>query len=87
MNTRTLAAAKDMEAQRVPDWKLAYTIPELAAATGYGETTLHEAISEGRLVAHTDGPKKTYVMRDDAITFLLSNPRRVPTKLKVVANG
>jgi excisionase family DNA binding protein len=55
MTPRAHAAALEMEQQRLPDWKLAYRMPEAAAATGLGESTLWKRIAEGKLVAKKDG--------------------------------
>ena len=54
MTPRTTAAAKDLD-QNLPDWKLAYRIPEAAAATGLGESTIWKRIAAGKLTARRDG--------------------------------
>jgi excisionase family DNA binding protein len=66
-----------MEADRLPDWKLAYRIEEAAAATGYGESTLWKKIAAGKLRAKKDGAM-TIVQRDELQRYLDELPDLVP---------
>lgn len=63
----------------MPDWKLAYRVPEAAAATGLGESTIWKKISEGRLVARRDGAA-TLIERDELQRYIRSLPAVQPGK-------
>lgn len=83
MTPRTQAAARDMEALHLPDWKLAYSPYEAAAATGYGESTIRLKIATGEIEARKDG-EKVLILRDDLVRFLRSLPKAPAPKLKAV---
>lgn len=74
------AAAKDMEGT-IPDWKLAYRVPEAAAATGLGESTIWKKISEGKLMAKRDGAA-TLIEREELQRYLRSLPKVQPGATK-----
>lgn len=82
MTPRTQAAARDMEADHLPDWKLAYSVAGAAAATDYGESTIRLKISEGLIEARKDG-EKTVILRDELVRYFHSLPIVKPTKLRV----
>ena len=69
MNPTTHKAAKSMEERRLPDWKLAYRIHEVCAATGLGKTTIFKRISEGKLRAKRDG-RITIILRSELQRYL-----------------
>jgi hypothetical protein len=80
MNQRAHAAAKEMDPV-IPNWKISYRIPEAAAATGYGESTLWKRISEGRLKAKKDG-NFTVIEADELRRFVRDLPdAKVPGTL------
>jgi excisionase family DNA binding protein len=79
MNQRTHAAAVAMEEERLPDWKLAYRIPEAAAAAGMGESTLWKKISEGKLRAKKDGAV-TVIKRQELQRYIDELPDVVPSR-------
>lgn len=72
MNARAHLAAKEMDPE-FPNWKISYRIPEAAAATGYGESTLWKRISEGRLKAKKDG-NFTVIEADELRRFVRELP-------------
>ena len=80
MNTRTLAAAHQL--QKRPVEKLAYTPEEAALATGYGVSTIRLKIALGEIIARKDG-EKTVIRRVDLEAFLDALPRAPAPKLKV----
>jgi len=80
MNARAHSAANAMEAQRLPDWKLAYRVHEAAAATGFGESTLWKKIAEGKLKARRDGAV-TIITRKELERYLDDLPEVIPSKL------
>lgn len=55
--------------------KLAFTVEELAAATGIGRTRIFEAIKHGRLRARKNG-RATIILAEDAREFLTALPAR-----------
>lgn len=69
----TQDAAKHMEAHRLPDWKLAYRVVEAAAATGFGESTLWQKISQGKLKAKKDGTA-TVIKREELQRYIDALP-------------
>lgn len=82
MTPRTTAAAHKLEEATLPDWKLAYSYPEAAAATSYGESTLRLKVAQGELEARKDG-EKTIILREELLRYLRALPKAVPSKLKV----
>lgn len=72
MSPNAHAAAKEME-QTMPDWKLAYRVPEAAAATGFGESTIWKKIKDGKLTARRDG-NVTVIERTELQRYLQSLP-------------
>ena len=83
MTPRTQAAARDMEDQNLPDWKLAYSVDEAAAATSYGESTIRLKIAQGEIEARKDG-EKVIILREDLVRHLRSLPKAPAPKLKAV---
>ena len=83
MTPRTQAAAREMESERLPDWKRSYSIDEACAATSYGETTIWRALRVGKLKAKQDG-KKILILRDELDRYLANLPDYIPASLKVV---
>lgn len=83
MNPRTHAAAKDMEASHVPDWKLAYSIDEVCAATSWGETTVWRKLRTGDLRGKSDG-RKVVILREELDRHLNALPDYVPAVLRAV---
>lgn len=81
MNQRVHSAGLEMESQRLPDWKLAYRVPEAAAATGFGESTLWKKIAEGKLAAKKDG-QVTIIKREELARYLDALPDVTPSKVK-----
>jgi excisionase family DNA binding protein len=79
MNGRAHTAAVEMEVEKLPDWKLAYRIPEAAAATGFGESTLWKKIAEGKLKAKKDG-QVTIIKREELTRYLDELPDVAPSK-------
>ena len=75
MTARTHEAAKDMEAARFPDWKMAYRIPEAAAAIGLGESTIWKRIKDGAIRAKRDGAV-TLIERGELTRYLQNLPER-----------
>jgi Helix-turn-helix domain len=73
LNALAHAASKEMEAQRLPDWKLSYRIDEACAATGYGKTKIWRLIRAKKLVAKKDDGV-TIILREDLQTYLKSLP-------------
>ena len=71
MQTSRLAydAPARVQATTAPPGKLAYTVPELVAATGVGRTTLYEEMKAGRLRTCKVG-KRTLVTAEDARAWL-----------------
>lgn len=53
--------------------KLAYTIPEVIAATGLGRTTIYEEIAAGRLAAKKRGGS-TIILREALTAYLTALP-------------
>lgn len=72
MTPRTMAAAKKLD-QTMPDWKIAYRIPEAAAATGLGVSTLWKKIAAGKLTARRDGGV-TLIERDELQRYVRELP-------------
>lgn len=56
--------------------KLAYSIKEACNITGLGRTLLYAEIGSGKLVARKCG-RRTVILADDLITYLMSLPRDV----------
>lgn len=81
MTPRTTNAARQMEQDRIPDWKLAYSLDEAAAATSYGESTLRLKIALGELEARKDG-QKVIIERDELKRFIAALPKVQPSKLR-----
>ncbi len=73
MNAAAHSAANDMEAQRLPDWKLSYRIDEACAATGYGKTKIWKLIRAKKLTAKKDDGV-TIILREDLQTYLKNLP-------------
>ena len=48
----------------LPQWKLAYRIPEACAATGYKRSKLYEIIKEGKIAVKKDG-SCTFILRSE----------------------
>ncbi|HEY2010571.1 MAG TPA: helix-turn-helix domain-containing protein [Rhizomicrobium sp.] len=69
MSTKTHAAAKTMESGSLPDWKLAYRIPEAAAATGLSEPTIWRRIKRGQIRARREWGV-TLITRADLQAYL-----------------
>ena len=78
MTRRSAArAAKEMEREGFPDWKLSYRVPEAAAATGLGESTVWKLLDAGKLAARKDG-KATLIERAELQRYITSLPTREP---------
>lgn len=71
-------AAKKMEADRIPDWKLAYRLDEAAATLGIGLSTVKLRIRQKRLTAKKDG-SATIIERDEIRRYLAALPEARPT--------
>lgn len=69
MHQRAHAASVQMEADRLPDWKLSYRIDEACAATGYGRTKIKELIRGKKLRAKKDAGV-TVIRRADLQAYL-----------------
>jgi excisionase family DNA binding protein len=69
------SAAKNMERQGLPDWKLSYRVDEACAATGYGKTRIWELIAAGKIRAKKDGGV-TIIRRADLQDYLDNLPDR-----------
>lgn len=63
------AAAKELEARGLPDWKLAYRVPEAAAATGIGESTIWKRIKAGKISPKRDNGL-TLITRAELLRYL-----------------
>lgn len=57
----------------IPIAKLAYTIPEVCAATGLGRTSVYDEINAGRLRAKKRG-STTIILADDLAGYLRALP-------------
>lgn len=66
-------AAKQMDADRLPNWKLSYRVDEACAATGYGKTKMWELICAGKIKAKKDG-RLTIILRADLQEYLDTRP-------------
>lgn len=55
------------------DRKLAFSIPDACSATGFGKTSLYEAIGRKELRALKMGTR-TFIMADDLKAWLKSQP-------------
>jgi hypothetical protein len=73
MSPAAVAATRQMEAQRLPDWKRSYRLDEAVAATGLSRRTLYTRALEGKLRMKKDG-KITLILRDDLQAFLDNLP-------------
>jgi len=63
----------DMQRTALPDWKLAYRVPEACAATGVKRSKLYELIKAGRLaIRKADGC--TLILRSELERYLRSLP-------------
>lgn len=74
MNQTTQTAAKKMEDDRIPEWKLGYRVDEACAALGLGKTKLWENITTGKIEARQDG-KAVIIPRWAMIAYLEKLPR------------
>lgn len=61
----------------LPQWKLAYRIPEACAAIGYKRSKLYEIIKAGRLAIRKDGAC-TIILRTELERYLNSLPSPNP---------
>jgi len=59
---------------------LAYTIEQFAAATGYGRTTIDEAIARGDLAASYATPGKGVIYIEEGRRWLESLPKERPER-------
>ncbi len=59
----------------LPNWKLAYRVPEACAALGYKRSKLYEIIKAGRLAIKKDGAC-TIILRTELERYLNSLPCR-----------
>jgi excisionase family DNA binding protein len=81
-NMRTVIGTPGSEsgparAAPLPDWKLAYRIPEACAATGYKRSKLYELIKAGKITIIKDGCC-TLILRSELERYLDSlQPVRV----------
>jgi excisionase family DNA binding protein len=53
--------------------KLAFTVPEAAALSSLGQTSIYKAIRQGRLRIRKSGTR-TIIMRTDLVSFLETLP-------------
>ena len=71
------AAMEENEGQAsgvaLPEWKLAYRIPEACAAIGYKRSKLYELIKAGRLAVRKDGAC-TIIFRSELERYLNGLP-------------
>lgn len=58
--------------------KLALSIKELAAASGYGETTIRSAIDDGDIVVRYGTKTKPIIETTEALAWIRSLPTRPP---------
>lgn len=73
MSPTAHTAAKQMEAQRIPDWKLAYGIDEACASLGFGKSKLWELIKDKKIEAKKDGGR-TIILRSELQRYLENLP-------------
>ena len=71
---RTMRMAKREGIVRLAAEKLGLTIPEAAALSSLGQTSIYKAIREGRLTARKFGTR-TIITRADLQAFLNSLPQ------------
>jgi Helix-turn-helix domain len=57
----------------LPDWKLAYRVPEACAAIGYKRSKFYELIKGGRIVVRKDGAC-TIILRTELERYLNGLP-------------
>jgi excisionase family DNA binding protein len=48
----------------LPDWKLAYRVPEACEATGYKRSKLYQLIQDGKIKIKKDG-NCTFILRTE----------------------
>jgi excisionase family DNA binding protein len=75
MSPVVAAAAKNMEAQRLPDWKLSYRVDEAAAATGVSVSTIWKRLRAGKIKAKRD-EGVTLILRKELQQYLDNIPAR-----------